>query len=548
VEENQMACEAQKAALAGLEQQYGSLLQELQRAGPETKAQLAAKLEPKINTIETQIEAATKALNSCLAAAAPQRVPGAQPKNCLQIQYTNPSFGGNNTTDDDWANAIAGGEFPWGSDLEWKQVMDTTNEYDTTPAAATGWAMYTELSQSDMIGDHPFGNDWEFALVLDTEYSNLLSYGNIALQSGDITEPDAPTIQPDLTKMGIDADAISNALRLGMLGVEWDHQLVPQGFQNEFADGNRVAVLGRWIVDCGHTEQPKDQPDKPVPPAYHTEIHPPLLLATAGVYRQTSPNLQYTRAAFISRAYLPGQTFTTSTDPKDIYSDSSADDGPFLKHLANEIVKAEDPVGGSGQVECHPKIKQYPFKGINLIEVIVRTTEIVTPVQTIEAGHGLVVSFHFTVRSGCAVQVVPNDASSVRVVIAMNNVGYTPPALPTRNTVGHPISELLSFLDKSTLVDLLTGIGAYLNTVLDPKGAIVLAKGIITDLYAPIADVNFTDRTSADVVINAPGNSIPFGKGVTVDNTQPYPLSGWIEVGYANSQLQSIQGTAGSRL
>jgi hypothetical protein len=83
--------------------------------------------------------------------------------------------------------------------------MDTTDEYDLTPAGASGWASYQEISAHDSIGLHPFGGDWEFACVLDPNYLNLVSFGNTALNSGDTTKPDGPQILIDLPPLGIPA-------------------------------------------------------------------------------------------------------------------------------------------------------------------------------------------------------------------------------------------------------------------------------------------------------------------------------------------------------
>jgi hypothetical protein len=53
-----------------------------------------------------------------------------------------------------------------------------------------------------------------------------------------------------------------------VLGVEIDQDLVSQEFREWLTEGDRVAVFGRWIVDCGHDD-------------FHAEIHPPLLMVAA---------------------------------------------------------------------------------------------------------------------------------------------------------------------------------------------------------------------------------------------------------------------------
>src|SRR3989442_4400258 len=50
----------------------------------------------------------------------------------------------------------------------------------------------------------------------------------------------------------------------GVLGVELDQGMIPPDYH--LPAGARVALYGRWTVDCGH-------------PDFHTEMHPPLLTA-----------------------------------------------------------------------------------------------------------------------------------------------------------------------------------------------------------------------------------------------------------------------------
>jgi hypothetical protein len=475
-------------------------------------AQRAA--QPRLNAINAKIDTASAALNKCLEGLLPQKVAGAQPKDILHINFQTPNFGGNGTGND-WAGPIAGGNtFPFSQGFEWMQVMDTNNEYDATPAGATGWAVYQDIASNDAVGLHPFGNDWEFECVLDPEYLNLLSQGNIS-QSG------VPQIANDLTALSISPSDIQNAARFGLLGVEWDSGLVPDLFQAEFSDGDRVAIFGRWIVDCGHDD-------------FHTEIHPPLLLASASVYQKPSVDAfaltQFTRALITSRPYLVGQTFANSPGINDIYNDSSGDDGHFLEHILTEVAKAEENL--SLQVEAHPKIKQFPFQGVHLFELIVKTTQ----APPIVVSHGsLVVSFHFTIRSGCTVEVAPNDSSSVKVYIVLNSAGYTPPNLPTRNDIHYSLSELNSSFGPSGFTEILEGTGGLLNAVVDPTGALTLSKGLVTDKYDSLPAIDFRKATAVNAAINVPGSAIPPGKGITVDNTQPFPITGWIEVGYGSS-------------
>ena len=187
-----------------------------------------------------------------------------------------------------------------------------------------------------------------------------------------------------------------------LLGVEIDKDLVPLSFvdgdRGGVVKGDRIAVLGRWIVDCGHHVKVAD-----LVTAFRSEIHPPLLMAAA---RATTGSLlnpamvdapSLTRVFITSRPYLVGQKYTTDTG--NIYNDTAADDGPFWDHMLNEVEKVAVPfpnIPKSLKVEAHPKIKSRPFNGKYQLHLIVRP-----PPLPIDPGPGrVVVSFRFTVRTG----------------------------------------------------------------------------------------------------------------------------------------------------
>jgi hypothetical protein len=142
--------------------------------------------------------------------------------------------------------------------------------------------------------------------------------------------------------------------------------------------------------------------------------------------------------------------------------------------------------------------------------------------------------------------VVPNDANSVKVLFVMNDTGYTPPALPTRNDVTYSLSQLKDAIGPSDLDDAL-GLGAaILNILSDPAGALVLSRGLVTDQYATLDPVDFTRTNLTGTAVNVSGTSIPAGVGITQDDTQPFPITGWIEVSHAAAQEVVAQSPVNS--
>src|SRR5216684_1670894 len=276
-----------------------------------------------------------------------------------------------------WAKSQ--GTYPLHSAYEWAQVGDPNQEYDNTNLiGASGWVVAPEDSGADVPFSHPFGFDWELSIALDVPSQGLLSPANAGAEEGD-DSPNHNTIAL--------ADQLGLAVPEGLLGLEWDIGLLPASYRGQVNHGDRVAVLGRWILDQGHD----------VDGFYRTEIHPPLLVASATVVQPADKTTQRTRVLFMSRPYLSGQTFTTNLDTR--YQDGVDDDGPLLSPLFSSHAFKE-LVGvltfGSGMIEMHPKIKSKPFRGSHQAQFVVRP-----PGRPPAPGAELLVSYRFTVRTPC---------------------------------------------------------------------------------------------------------------------------------------------------
>jgi hypothetical protein len=515
-----------------------------------------------------------------------------QPERILEIQYTNPehqsvtapiaqiiSFGREGPP-----HELIGGSFPsWDAQQEWKQVLptDLTNtaaheaDYEgPNLVGASGWVLNPECSGADVPFSHPFGLDWEFMLALDqpaadTErYTFLLTRGNQSCEDGDykkavqqattLTDPQGPIIIPT------GPDGLPS-----LLGIEIDGGLVPQQFIESVVAGDRIAAFGRWIVDCGHqlpiTEcGDGDNPNKVVSgadPAFKTEIHPPLLMAAARVTTgsiasgtgggpQGTPGWllgpEATRVLFCSRPYLVGQRFTIDTNT--IWDDSAPDDGSFMPHLLKEFAKVNTIILGipieSVQVEMHPKIKSQPFSGVYSTHFVLRSPLVFahhhgTPVPPAR----IVVSYQFTVRSGCRVQVTSSAPDSVDVVITLDSNGLLPAPRPHRrervwdkdeldkfNPTAKSVYTGAEFLSAALQEFVNTGIINTGTGLIDAAEAtVILGRGIKTDQYEidDLRNVNILDTSHA---VTAPGDNIPAEQGVVLNDDQPFPVYGWLEI------------------
>jgi hypothetical protein len=225
----------------------------------------------------------------------------------LRTAYENVRY---DTSKPGWEHAVVGGESTWGGSVdavvnqkpryEWMQVIHPDEQYDSTLAGLSGTVVMPDevrahrgISGEDVWFTHPFGNDFEFYIVPDLNYRSLLGAGNAGTQGQDKEYVGA---RLRANELGLDAPR-------GTLGVETDQGLVPLAYRpRENFDGlpnfvpDRVAVFGRWIVDAGHDD-------------FHSEIHPPLLIAAA-----RSESGGTTHSTVIGRAYLVSQEFAPDKD------------------------------------------------------------------------------------------------------------------------------------------------------------------------------------------------------------------------------------------
>jgi hypothetical protein len=425
------------------------------------------------------------------------RVPA--PQNILGIAFQNPALPPH---DVDWS--ASDGEFPLGQNHEWVQVLDPANEYDeTTLVGCAGWAIGPNDSGADVPMTHALGFDWEYGVAVDDDENGF----------PDLIGPANKRSDGERVQM---ADYLGLAVPRGLLGMEWEKDLLPPSFRGQVNNGDRVACFGRWIIDTGHVYDGH----------YRSEIHPPLLMATASVPRSRRPGRLTTRMLLMSRPFLHGQQF--AVDPDNAYDDDVDDNGSMFIHLLKEVAKVV--FGLSTRVEAHPKIKERPFKGRHRMHLQVQPPLLPAPTPF---GHDLVVSFQFTVRSGCNVSVSAQSGDHVDVVVDLGPMRGTPP-LPARSERSYQPDQLDKLSEGVGLKISVFKLAAELAAALVGVGALyvyfILRRGILTDEYAPLPSVNIRDTSHA--VFNVSAQNIPPNAGIAVDNSQPWPVMGWLEASW----------------
>lgn len=412
----------------------------------------------------------------------------------LNLQWANRPF---DTSDPNWPSSLFHGQqfFQDESPVwEWMPVLHPTTEVETPPVGCSGTAVRPRLSNEGSAGDmpftHMFGNDWTVDLVLDQRYRNLLAIGNTNSHSLLRQDPDAgESIRIAKEVLGIDPATDYGPAVKGTLHCEIDRGLIPRPFRA--LQGDRVAILGRWVVDVGHNNP------------YGAEIHPPLLLACA---RPVSASETF--VSLVCRPYLSSQQFGS---------------GGLLSQFYREVAAVfHDPFKDRMAARPNPPYTT-PFSGIVLAQFNIR------PPTPPPAGAALTLDFHFTTRPGVVVQVAPT-ADAALVIVTMNDVLYTPASLPARHD---------RFVNPKDLAAAQPGFGTVLAGLeaggsidpVNPLAAAVFAADYVTDTYDTPQAVSPAD---SDI------HSLPLpSQHFSEDASQPFPLYGWIRARWTGAPAVS---------
>ena len=384
---------------------------------------------------------------------------------------------------------------------------DPGDDYDEDAVVLSGWLLEPELSGNDVPFTHPFGNDWECMVALDSEYAGLLAAGNALPDGSD----------------GAEAMAAAKGLNIpvpagGLLAIETDGSCVPRTLspvENNILVGDRIAALGRWIVDTGHEVEVDGGS------SYRAEMHPPMLMAIGGT--RTDPvNGALTRVLLTSRPYLIEQVFTTDTST--IYDDN----GSRRRHvpLAHQQRdrKARRPHPVLDHDRSPPQDRLETVQGRAPLTVgrgPRRPVKAVGPVSP-RAGPGQL-SVHLSQRRRSRSSRGTRRRRHHRCA---QQHDYTAPALPTRQTATVTKDQLGQDGELITLEQITSLIQVDLiDAVLEEHA---LAHGIDTDTMRSQTSTcsNRSHAVPFIAVSNIPGG----GAGIVVDDGQPYPLYGFLEV------------------
>ena len=358
----------------------------------------------------------------------------------------------------EWGDIVSGG----------KQVL------------VSGSVAKTHLGPQDNPITHPYGDDLSMDVALEPQFTPFSrQLGPAEEANGQMHVEIASGLIPH-ERRASQASASQTWRQLS------DFNLT--GFQPGFSKpalGDRVLVMGRWIIDCGH-------------PNYGTELHP--MAFVAWTHRQG--------AATVARAYFnpyhDTELYNGDASVLGKVGDTSRIAGSrfFTQYFAAQVLRAI-----AGTVD-HLSAQEL----VDATHTSPAQFEVCAPAGT-SGGH-LQVDYDLVVRSGVDVTVTPEPSAPCARVTTSLGSAYTPMDARLRQCV-LPWAFLTQIAGQ-----------AY--------GASVDVRAVIDRFVTAPAARAIVDRdpgtTCADALAGPHVDPAPSGQHRRVDDTQPFPFYGVVTV------------------
>jgi hypothetical protein len=256
----------------------------------------------------------------------------------------------------------------------------------------------SSVGSGDFPFDHTFGSDFNADVMLDAPFAAAAQGRGVV--GGDLH------IELAAGQLPHEESAPGPAT-----GQDWEEmsRLSRTGFQPGYipASGDRVLVMGNWIVDCGHTN-------------FQTEIHPITFLASA---REDDG------ATVVHVLYNPyRETQLYHADPaKALAFDDTArltetGAGPFPQSLIESVLRIQNLAPAPYTSIDH--LESWAMLEANRTSPV--SWRVCAPAGS--AGRNLVIDYHLVARPGVVIEVTPDDAASCATVTS--TLGSSPPAAP----------------------------------------------------------------------------------------------------------------------
>ncbi|MEP7165678.1 MAG: hypothetical protein ABI741_13345 [Ferruginibacter sp.] len=437
--------------------------------------------------------------------------------NCGQVIdgsciCNNGSWPGSIGTPFQWTNYNEGRNIPY-DHINYSRIFGLSGTVVDTSTAGTDFPL-SHVFGYDPQNNNKLFKDWESFIVVDPPFTNLLTKDN----NPSMVDKDGNPIKGEYQ------DAIRNALNFhgletigsGVMGLEFESGLIPDVYRSGI--GDRIAVFGDLILDCGHD--------------YHSEIHPPLMLVNAKGFDKVKFQNPFNQNQKIPTS-IKDITFTTVIS-RPYHVNQLYNGGlTFLGATTEELLKATAVAQGAGwlfgfqaplyHLTINPDILEKPFNGIQLM------TFDVFPQKPNASGDVLWAEYHFTVRNGVTVSVV-NFTDHIKVIVSMNDVVY--------NSSNKLLKKHERNIDENEFNAMGYGTwytGAILSAKIIPGVSPILAQGIKTIAYE---SPNPSSNSDSNIF---PSSSRP-NTFCDISDEQPYPIYGWMTVGWKKRIIREFTG------
>jgi hypothetical protein len=368
-------------------------------------------------------------------------------------------------------NFACGGPLPFGQELvtlDNPALAHVRSEWgDVVPgkvAFMTGTAGDTELFGADLPFTHPFGNDLTFNVKLDRPYATLGQVAGTPDASGGIPQP-------------------------GSIHTEIEQGILPHSAADSFlrgflpANGDAIAAVGRWIIDCGHGD-------------FHTEIHPPAVLAFA--HREGSATVAH---AFynpyrVTELYSPNPAFANDLGNNARFSDKDTEQLP--SYFSSELLRVLN--GAADHITAHMLITTPSVRSV--------TWYACAPGPKPKGGR-LSASYRFTTRPGVTLTATPEEGIGCVRFDATLGPSYEP-FVPPLKECRYPWAQFNPSLKAALMnqdIDILELIRSKVPASVLPR----VEQPVEFDCYDPL-------------IVGPPGP--PNGQTGIVVSDQPYPFYG----------------------
>ena len=382
------------------------------------------------------------------------------------------------------------GELLKGNPLQYK-VPKRLAEVKPVPSqvVVSGTAKDPSLGEGDFPFDHTMGSDFNMDVELDQPFMGVGQENATPIRSVhvELAEGQLPHVPGPANPPALDWPTMSERAR--------------QGLQQAFLpkSGDRVLVMGTWIVDCGHQN-------------FQTELHPITFMAVARTEGDATVVHTFYNRYRETQLYNPDPAATTNFSVPGRLDDPA--NVPFPKALVDSIVRVST---GSPATNSNAKgLASWAVMAPNTVAPVAWTAcPPGKPAASAKVGAAMVV------RPGASVDVAPTGGCA-RVTVDLSKMAPAEPTMRTCTTPWNYLSKVASEeatgqeREGEASIDLRKEIGRFVPESVQAK----LAPDPVMNCYDPLMVKDLSGARPTKVAVTTdPAAEMPFVGTVVVRPT-----------------------------